>query len=179
MLDLILPANKWRSSGWRIRGSRRSMGGSILRMLPCRGTARRRPERWTTDFNTLDRHGSFFVPETRDVVLLPDRVGGRYVALHRPLGDMPFCRPEMWIARSTDLVQWGDHRYLFGGAGDWEDGRVGAGAPPLAIPEGWLEIYHGNRSPEIVGEVACVLVRARCSWRRRSWRVLSEPRADS
>ena len=30
---------------------------------------------------------------------------------------------------------------------------MGAGAPPLAVPEGWLEIYHGNRRPEFVGEV--------------------------
>ncbi len=107
----------------------------------------------TKDFKTLERHGIIFCPENKDVVLLPERVNGQYVALHRPLGEMPFCRPEMWIARSNDLVQWGDHRYLFSGAGEWEDGRVGAGTPPLAVPDGWLEIYHGNRMPEIVGEV--------------------------
>ena len=102
----------------------------------------------TTDFKTLERHGIIFCPENKDVVLLPERVDGQYVALHRPLGDMPFCRPEMWIARSPDLVHWGKHQYLFGGAGDWEDGRVGAGTPPIAVPEGWLEIYHGNRRPD-------------------------------
>lgn len=107
----------------------------------------------TTDFKTLTRHGIIFCPENKDVVLLPARVGGEYVALHRPLGDMPFCRPEMWIARSPDLLNWGRHQYLFGGTGDWEDGRVGAGAPPIETPEGWLEIYHGNRRPEIVGDV--------------------------
>lgn len=107
----------------------------------------------TTDFKTLTRHGIIFCPENKDVVLLPERVGGEYVALHRPLGDMPFCRPEMWIARSPDLLNWGRHQYLFGGTGDWEDGRVGAGAPPIETSEGWLEIYHGNRRPEIVGDV--------------------------
>jgi predicted GH43/DUF377 family glycosyl hydrolase len=107
----------------------------------------------TKDFKTLDRHGIIFCPENKDVVLLPERLHGNYIALHRPLGDMPFCRPEMWIARSPDLVHWGSHEYLFAGTGDWEDGRVGAGAPPLATPEGWLEIYHGNRQPEIVGDI--------------------------
>jgi beta-1,2-mannobiose phosphorylase / 1,2-beta-oligomannan phosphorylase len=107
----------------------------------------------TADFKTLERHGIIFCPENKDVVLLPERIDGQYVALHRPLGDMPFSRPEMWIARSHDSLQWGQHRYLFGGAGDWEDGRVGAGAPPIAVPGGWLELYHGNRSPQIVGEV--------------------------
>jgi predicted GH43/DUF377 family glycosyl hydrolase len=107
----------------------------------------------TTDFKTLDRHGIIFCPENKDVMLLPQRVSGQYVALHRPLGDIPFCRPEMWIARSSNLTEWGEHRYLFGGAGEWEDGRVGGGAPPIAVPNGWLEIYHGNRRPERVGEV--------------------------
>jgi predicted GH43/DUF377 family glycosyl hydrolase len=107
----------------------------------------------TTDFKTLERHGIIFCPENKDVVLLPERVDGQYFALHRPLGDMPFCRPEMWIARSPDLVHWGAHQYLFAGTDDWEGGRVGAGVPPLAMPEGWLEIYHGNRLPEVVGEV--------------------------
>ncbi len=81
----------------------------------------------TTDFNSIDRHGIIFCPENKDVVLLPERVNGQYIALHRPLGNMPFCQPEMWIARSPDLVHWGKHEYLFAGSSDWEGGRVGAG----------------------------------------------------
>jgi predicted GH43/DUF377 family glycosyl hydrolase len=94
----------------------------------------------TTDFKTLERHGIIFCPENKDVVLLPERINGAYVALHRPLGDMPFCAPEMWIARSPDLIHWGRHEYLFAGAGEWENGRVGARAPPFETEEGWLEI---------------------------------------
>jgi len=126
----------------------------------------------TTDFQTLERHGIIFCPENKDVVLLPELVGGEYVALHRPLGDMPFCRPEMWIARSPDLVHWGRHRYLFAGTGEWEGGRVGAGAPPLALPEGWLEIYHGNRKPEIVGDVGAYCAGAMLLARDNPARVL-------
>ncbi|HEX4412349.1 MAG TPA: glycoside hydrolase family 130 protein [Lacipirellulaceae bacterium] len=107
----------------------------------------------TLDFETFDRHGIIFCPENKDVVLLPERIDGEYIALHRPLGDMPFCAPEMWIARSPDLIHWGQHDYLFAGAGEWENGRVGAGAPPFEVEDGWLEIYHGNRAPEHVGEV--------------------------
>lgn len=107
----------------------------------------------TADFKTIDRHGIIFCPENKDVTLFPTQVGGEYLALHRPLGSMPFSRPEMWIARSPDLIHWGKHAYLFGGAGDWEDGRVGGGAPPLRTEAGWLEIYHGNRSPRAAGEV--------------------------
>ncbi len=102
----------------------------------------------TRDFKTFERHGIIFCPENKDVALFPDRVRGEYVALHRPVGGSRFCRPEMWIARSPDLLSWGKHQYLFAGAGVWESGRVGAGAPPIAVPEGWLEIYHGNRRAE-------------------------------
>jgi predicted GH43/DUF377 family glycosyl hydrolase len=59
----------------------------------------------------------------------------------------------MWIAQSSDLIHWGSHKFLFSGTGEWEDGRVGAGAPPIATSEGWLELYHGNRFPDMVGEV--------------------------
>lgn len=99
----------------------------------------------TVDFQTFTRHGIILPPENKDVVLLPERVDGQYVALHRPVGDIPFCRPQMWLARSPDLIHWGSHQFLYGGIGQWEDGRVGAGAPPIAAADGWLEIYHGNR----------------------------------
>ncbi len=103
----------------------------------------------TADFETFDRHGILFPTENKDVVLLGERVGGRYVALHRPVGAMPFtgAGPEMWIAFSPDLKHWGDHQPLYRGQSAWENGRVGAGAPPIRTERGWLEIYHGNRRP--------------------------------
>lgn len=107
----------------------------------------------TTDFKTFDRHGMIFCPENKDVVIFPERIGGEYVALHRPNAATPFCRPEMWVARSSDLIHWGRHECLHGGGAEWETGRVGAGTPPVRCADGWVEIYHGNRQPTRVGEV--------------------------
>jgi beta-1,2-mannobiose phosphorylase / 1,2-beta-oligomannan phosphorylase len=107
----------------------------------------------TTDFKSFDRHGMIFCPENKDVVLFPERIGGEFVALHRPNAATPFCRPEMWVARSTDLVHWGGHECLHGGGAAWETGRVGAGTPPVRAADGWVEIYHGNRQPSRPGEV--------------------------
>jgi beta-1,2-mannobiose phosphorylase / 1,2-beta-oligomannan phosphorylase len=107
----------------------------------------------TTDFRRFDRHGVIFCPENKDVVLFPERINGDYVALHRPNAATPFCRPEMWVARSPDLIHWGGHACLHGGGAEWETGRVGAGTPPVRVAEGWLEIYHGNRQPTRPGEV--------------------------
>jgi len=107
----------------------------------------------TLDFRHFDRHGVIFCPENKDVVVFPERIDGQYVALHRPNTATPFCRPEMWVARSPDLIHWGDHECLHGGGAEWETGRVGAGTPPVRVADGWLEIYHGNRQPTRPGEV--------------------------
>lgn len=107
----------------------------------------------TTDFLSFERHGVIFCPENKDVVLFPELVGGNFVALHRPVCGTAFTRPEMWVARSSDLMHWGRHSPLNLPGRDWQSGRVGAGAPPIRVPEGWLEIYHGNRHPSHLGEV--------------------------
>ena len=69
----------------------------------------------TADFKSFERHGVIYCPENKDVVLFPDRIGGDYVALHRPSGHAAFTCPEMWLARSADLVHWGRHTHLAGG----------------------------------------------------------------
>jgi len=97
----------------------------------------------TADFQTFDRHGIIFNTMNKDVVLFPDRIGERYAALHRPMGE--FNPPEMWIARSDDLLHWGEHEPLHGASElGWASGKTGAGCPPVRVDNGWLAIYHGN-----------------------------------
>jgi beta-1,2-mannobiose phosphorylase / 1,2-beta-oligomannan phosphorylase len=107
----------------------------------------------TSDFRTFERHGIVFCPENKDVVLFPDKIGGSFAALHRPMCRTPFTRPEMWAAKSPDLIHWGGHAPLAVPGGDWQSGRVGAGAPPFRVRDGWLEIYHGNQEPAVPGDV--------------------------
>ncbi len=108
---------------------------------------------WTDDFHAFHRCGVIFCPENKDVVLFPEAIGGAYAALHRPVCGTPFTRPEMWTARSPDLCAWGSHRPLTLSGAEWGSGRVGAGAPPIRVPGGWLEIYHANRQPTRPGDV--------------------------
>lgn len=107
----------------------------------------------TVDFRAFERHGIIFCPENKDVVLFPEAIGGSFAALHRPVCGTPFTRPEMWAARSPDLTHWGGHVPLDLSGGGWQAGRVGAGAPPVRVEGGWLEIYHGNRQPARRGDV--------------------------
>ena len=97
----------------------------------------------TENFRTFTRHGLIFGPENKDVVLFPEQIHGQYMALHRPSGAAGFARPEIWLARSPDLLHWGEHQHLLNGESNWDSRRVGAGPPPLWIDEGWLVIYHG------------------------------------
>lgn len=139
----------------------------------------------TTDFATFERHGVIFPPENKDVVLFPQRIGGKCFALHRPNGATPFTAPEMWVAASEDLIHWGEHRPVQAAQTNWSTGRVGGGCPPVLVGDRWLELYHGNRRPEHPGEVgryvgAAIWLDAEQPWRileaeERPWLEPSEP----
>ena len=98
----------------------------------------------TSDFRTFERHGIIFPPENKDVVLFPRKIGGRYTVLHRPNPHLHFGPPGIWLARSDDLADWGDHAALHTGTSDWEVARIGAGPAPIETERGWLEMYHGK-----------------------------------
>jgi predicted GH43/DUF377 family glycosyl hydrolase len=108
---------------------------------------------FTDDFRDFIRHGVIFGPENKDVVLFPEKIDDQYVAIHRPSGTAGFARPEMWLARSPDLINWGGHQHLLSVGSGWDSGRIGAGPPPVRIAEGWLVIYHGSARPQRPGEV--------------------------
>ncbi|HET6453696.1 MAG TPA: glycoside hydrolase family 130 protein [Armatimonadota bacterium] len=96
----------------------------------------------TRDFEAFEKKGIIFGPENTDVCIFPEKVGGRYVALHRPVSGFAGS-PNMWIAYSPDLLYWGDHRFLMGvNRASWDSERVGGGAVPVKTDRGWLEIYH-------------------------------------
>ncbi len=90
------------------------------------------------------RLGIIFREENKDVVLFPEKINGKYVALHRPRGFFEFSRPSIWISYSRDLLFWGREKTIVHPRAEaWDSYKVGAGAVPLKTREGWLEIYHG------------------------------------
>ncbi len=97
----------------------------------------------TKDFLKYQRHGVIFCPDNRDVEIFPERVNGKYYALHRP-NSGEYKKREIWIAESPDLLCWGNHRRVMGARErGWDNGRVGGSAIPFRVEGGWLEIYHG------------------------------------
>ncbi len=98
----------------------------------------------TLDFRSFERHGVIFLPDHKDVVLFPGRVGGKYRALTRPMPQSFAKILGMWIATSDDLMEWGGHAPIcLPRRGRWDAQRTGASAVPFRVAEGWLELYHG------------------------------------
>lgn len=102
----------------------------------------------TRDFKEFIRAGSLTDPtlDDRDVVLFPERVGGKFVMLHRPLewcGPGYGCQyPTIWISTADDLLGFRQSKLLAKQEFDWEAGKMGANTPPIRTRHGWLTIYH-------------------------------------
>jgi len=101
----------------------------------------------TTDFRKFERHGIIFPPPNRNVTIFPEKIGGQYAALHRPMPE-GLGQHSIWTARSTDLKSWGSHRVVATPRETgWDDTKVGGGAVPFKVhfekEDGWLAIYHG------------------------------------
>lgn len=101
----------------------------------------------TKDFRKWVRAGCLTDPryDDRDVILFPEKVGGRFVTLHRP---MEWCGPEygtdhpaIWIALSGDLLEPKALKLLATAKYDWEC-KIGGSTPPLKTDQGWLTLYH-------------------------------------
>lgn len=90
------------------------------------------------------RHGPRIAGDNKNCVILPEKVDGQYVILHRPMPNIVCCR-----VNSLE-EEWPDHgtRLLGPRPRSWRSSRVGAGAPPIRTPVGWLLPFHGATAVE-------------------------------
>jgi predicted GH43/DUF377 family glycosyl hydrolase len=99
----------------------------------------------TEDFRSVERYGIVQHPEDKNAALLPDRIDGRWVLLHRPKTQSGGGHGEIALSRSDDLMNWSARETVLSPReGAWWDSlRIGIGPPPLRTEHGWLLIYHG------------------------------------
>jgi predicted GH43/DUF377 family glycosyl hydrolase len=102
----------------------------------------------TKDFHTWIRAGRMTNPLTddRDVILFPEKIGGKFVLMHRPMtwvGPQYGTEyPAMWISTSDDMLSWGNIQLLAKAEFEWENQKIGGNTPPIKTENGWLTIYH-------------------------------------
>jgi len=96
----------------------------------------------TKDFETVRRYGIIFPPENKNVVIFPEKIDGKFLAIHRPNGATPLGIPWLWLSESSDGCYWGNHQYITIPAEIKNYIRIGAGAPPIHFEQGWLLIHH-------------------------------------
>jgi predicted GH43/DUF377 family glycosyl hydrolase len=109
----------------------------------------------TEDFSRFVRYGPMLERDMRNVVIFPERAGGRFVALFRPndrtAGDIGGIYTQVRIGYSDD---WRAGRWEIAeqpimrtgfGPGAFSD-KIGPGAPPLRTAAGWLDLFHGVRT---------------------------------
>ncbi len=133
----------------------------------------------TTDFINFQRQGIIFCPENIDVVIFPEKINGKFIALTRPVPRYIGPRA-IWIADSPDAVHWGNHRpLLFPRQGMFDGGKVGASCVPIKTADGWLEIYHGSDENDRYSLAAALLdLKDPAKVIARSKTPLMQPKAD-
>ncbi len=100
----------------------------------------------TKDFKHFERLGNIMPAENKDAALLPRRINGRWVLIHRPV---PVLREaHIWMSFSPDLKHWGDHTLVLGARSGawWDANKIGLASPLIETAKGWLMLYHGVRN---------------------------------
>ena len=99
------------------------------------------------DLRSFRRLGRISDPtlDDRDVILFPEKIGGNFVLLRRPMQWAGWRYgtkyPAIWISFSPDPLKWGKNYLLAKAAFPWER-KIGGATPPLRHEKGWLTLYH-------------------------------------
>ena len=150
---------------WNSGRIRRGPGGDNAPSWICNG--RRVGLAMTRDWKTVIRLGPLSSPFLNDanVVLFPERIGGKYVYLHRPSAAPAWLLPmhyepgRTWILFTDRIDHWcsdkiaeawsltdgidiPDESVLLSPERPWEMMKTGPAGVPIPTDDGWLMFYH-------------------------------------
>ncbi|MBO9714197.1 glycosidase [Sphingomonas sp.] len=147
-----------------VEDARISLVGGSWWMTVCGVSAERHCTAMYRSVNGLDYEllGVVLDHQNKDMLLFEGKVGGKYMALTRPLGEVYFAPPQEseWLggpaihfAQSPDGLHWKplDAPGIRARKGTTITARMGGGSQPVLTPEGWMLIYHGVEKREAVG----------------------------
>lgn len=85
------------------------------------------------------------VPDNRNMVLFPEKIGGYYLRLERPFPvySRGKDRFDIWLSKSPDLRFWGESKLVLGVEDvPYANDKIGPAAPPVRTEHGWLTLFH-------------------------------------
>ena len=95
------------------------------------------------------------VPENRNMVLFPEKIGGEFVRLERPMPVYSRGRDrfDIWLSRSPDMVYWGRSELVLGVEDvPFANDKIGPTASPIKTERGWLTLIHAVDKDESRGK---------------------------
>lgn len=158
----IEPAASYQEYG--VEDARISKVGGLWYMTTCSVSAERHCTTMHVSHDGLNYalKGVVLDHQNKDMILFEGKIGGRFVALTRPLGELYFAYPldSLWaggpsinLAGSPDALHWKpfDEPGIRARRGSTSSMKVGGGSQPILTERGWLLIYHGVETREKVG----------------------------
>lgn len=123
---------------------------SDMGIFPCLAT--------TKDFVTFEKKGPIFPSTNKDVVFFPEKVDGMYLALIRPMPAPGWGTYDIWLAKSPDLIHWGEYAHILSpGPYEWNGGHIGGSLPPIKTEKGWLAVCHASSTKDVYSMSAVLL----------------------
>ena len=158
----IEPAADYQHYG--VEDARITRIGDIWYMTTCSVSAERHSTTLHISSNGLDYtlQGIVLDHQNKDMILFEGKIGGKFMALTRPLGEVYFAYPEespylggpsINLATSPDALHWKplDQPFLRARKDSTASMKLGGGTQPILTDQGWLMIYHGVETRAKVG----------------------------
>jgi len=158
----IAPERSYQDYG--VEDARISKVGDIWYMTSCAVSAERHCTTLHTSTDGLNYalQGIVLDHQNKDMLLFEGKIGDKFMALTRPLGevyfayppDSPFAGgPSINLAQSPDALHWKplDQPEIRARKGSTSSMKVGGGSPPIRTDAGWLMLYHGVETVGVVG----------------------------
>ncbi|MBI9072587.1 MAG: glycoside hydrolase family 130 protein [Melioribacteraceae bacterium] len=100
----------------------------------------------TKDFQSFEFVDIVTKQDTRNGVLFPEKVNGKYLRFDRPNNHQveggPLTGNSICLSESDNLIDWRTVAKVANGTRFW-DNLIGSGPPPVKTRKGWLHVYHG------------------------------------
>lgn len=159
---VIAPARSYQEYG--VEDPRISRIGDLWYMTTCSVSAERHCTTLHVSRNGVDYDllGIILDHQNKDMLFFEGKVGGRFAALTRPLGEIYFAYPDdspflpgpsIQLAFSPDGLHWkpSDAPCIRPRKGRRTGAKIGGGTPPILTDRGWLTLYHGVEVRGAVG----------------------------